>query len=116
MIMNIHHRGATISVTSNRPKSNQLALILSGILPGLGQFYNEDWAKGTGFFIASTVLDSMLFPENYLDILRLKVPLTADLVGRLLVIGVFRAWAIYDADRSVKRKNAVALSVQKPRA
>jgi hypothetical protein len=95
---------------SNRPKSNQLALILSGILPGLGQFYNEDWIKGAGFFIASTLLDGLLFPENYLDILRLKVSLTADIVGKLLVLGVFRAWAIYDADRSVKRKNAEALS------
>ncbi len=102
---------------SNRPKSNQLALILSGILPGLGQFYNEDWAKGAAFFIASTILDSLVFPENYLDILRLKVSLTGDLVARLLVVGVFRAWAIYDADRSVKRKNAAALtSIQKPPA
>lgn len=100
---------------SNRPKSNQIALILSGILPGLGQFYNEDWAKGAAFFIASTILDSFLFPENYLEILRLRVPLTAELSGRLLVLGVFRAWAIYDADRSVKRKNAAALSaVQRP--
>ncbi|HZR46802.1 MAG TPA: hypothetical protein VFA47_08870 [Candidatus Manganitrophaceae bacterium] len=95
---------------SNRPKSNQLALILSGILPGLGQFYNEDWVKGAAFFIASTLIDSLLFPENYLDLLRLKVPLTRDLAGRLLVVGVFRVWAIYDADRSVKRKNALALS------
>jgi hypothetical protein len=98
---------------SNRPKSNQLALILSGIFPGLGQFYNEDWVKGAAFFVASTILDSTLFPENYLDILRLKVPLTIDLAGRLLVVGVFRIWAIYDADRSVKRKNAIALSAER---
>lgn len=98
---------------SNRPKSNQLALILSGILPGLGQFYNEDWVKGAAFFIASTFLDSLLFPENYLDILRLKVSLTRDLAGRLLVVGLFRVWAIYDADRSVKRKNAIALSSER---
>lgn len=101
---------------SNRPKSNQLALILSGIVPGLGQFYNEDWVKGTAFFVVSTLLDSFIFPENYLDLLRLKVPLTRDLAGRLLVIGVFRIWAIYDADRSVKRKNAIALSSSKQTA
>lgn len=108
---------ARVNSKSNRPKSSQLALILSGILPGLGQFYNEDWAKGAAFFVASTILDSFLFPENYLEILRLKVPLTGELLGRLLLLGVFRVWAIYDADRSVKRKNAAALSsIQKPSA
>ncbi len=92
--------------SSDKPKSNQLALILSGLIPGLGQFYNEDWAKGAAFFIASTILDSALLPENYFDILRGNVPFSSGLLGRLLLLAAFRVWCVYDADCSVKRRNA----------
>ncbi len=90
----------------DKPKSNQLALILSGLMPGLGQFYNEDWGKGAAFFIVSTMLDSVLLPENYFDILQGNVPFSSGLLGRLLLLAAFRVGCIYDADRSVKRRNA----------
>lgn len=90
---------------SGKRKSNQIAFILSGIHPGLGQFYNEDWGKGVAFFVAFFFLSGLLLPENYLDILRMKVPMTRHLFLRLLLLGAFWAVSIYDADRSAKRRN-----------
>ena len=95
-------------------KSNQIALLLSGIHPGLGQFYNEDWLKGLVFFVGSLILTAYLLPESYLDILRMKIRVTGDLLLRLLLLGAFWGLSIYDADRSAKKKNA-ALSAP-PRA
>ena len=87
-------------------KSNQIAFILSGIYPGLGQFYNEDWLKGVVFFVSSFFLNGYLLPESYIDIIRMKVPLSGELLLRLLLLGSFWVLSVYDADRSAKRKNA----------
>lgn len=94
-------------------KSNQIAFILSGIHPGLGQFYNEDWLKGVVFFVGFFFLSAFLLPESYLDILRMKVPITGDLLLRLFLLAVFWALSIYDADRAAKRRNA-SLPAQQP--
>lgn len=91
---------------SGKQKSNQIAFILSGLHPGLGQFYNEDWGKGIVFFVSFFFLSGLLLPESYLDILRMKVPMTGHLFLRLLVLGAFWAVSIYDADRSAKKKRA----------
>lgn len=91
---------------SDKRKSNQIAFILSGIHPGLGQFYNEDWVKGIVFFVSFFFLNGLLLPESYLDILRMKVPMTGHLFLRLLLLGAFWVVSIYDADRSAKRRNA----------
>ncbi|MBI3805291.1 MAG: hypothetical protein HY282_16190 [Nitrospirae bacterium] len=91
---------------SGKRKSNQIALLLSGIQPGLGQFYNEDWLKGILFFVGFFFLLAFLLPESYLDILLMKVKMTGDLLFRLLMLGVFWGLSVYDADRSAKKKNA----------
>jgi len=96
--------------TTGKQKSNQIAFILSGIHPGLGQFYNEDWGKGIAFFVSFFFLSGLLLPESYLDILRMRVPMTGSLFLRLLVLGAFWAFSIYDADRSAKKKKKAALS------
>lgn len=95
---------------SNRPKSPQVAILLSGVIPGSGHLYNEDWVKGVLFLVASIFLDSFLLPADYLDVLRLRVPYTRELAFQLLTLALFRIYCIYDADRSVKKKNAAALS------
>ncbi len=92
--------------TARKRKSNQVACILSGIQPGLGQFYNEDWVKGIVFFVSYFFLSGWLLPESYLDILLMKVPATGNLLLRLLALAIFWGVSIYDADRSAKRKNA----------
>jgi TM2 domain-containing membrane protein YozV len=38
--------------------SPKLAIFLSAELPGLGQFYNRQWAKGAGFLVATLVVDA----------------------------------------------------------
>ena len=37
-----------------------VAGILSGLIPGLGQFYNRQWWKGAGFLVGFMVVDWML--------------------------------------------------------
>lgn len=36
-------------------KSPVLAGVLSGLMPGLGQFYCRQWGKGAGFLIGALV-------------------------------------------------------------
>lgn len=35
------------------PKNPTLAGVLSGLVPGLGQFYCRQWGKGAGFLIGA---------------------------------------------------------------
>ena len=93
------------SVGEGKKKSNQVAFILSGLLPGLGQLYNGDVAKGVAFLVGFIVLDALLRPEGWFDILRGKIPLTAGLIIRLGILAVFVVLSILDADRSAKAKN-----------
>ena len=90
-----------------KKKSNQLAFILSGILPGLGQFYNGDWAKGIAFLVGYTLLEGMLLPEGWWRILKGEVPLTTELFVRLAMLSAYFVFAVIDADRSAKNKNRV---------
>ncbi len=94
-----------MSSKSHQEKSAQVAIILSGIFPGVGQFYNGDMAKGAGFFIASLILDVYLLPEGYWDIIRGQIPLTLNLYLRILVLVLFRVAAVLDAERSAREKN-----------
>ncbi len=95
---------------SKKPKYNELAFILSGFLPGLGQFYNGEWKKGAVLFVANSIMEPILLPENWWDILRGRVPFSYGLVARVIVFASFRVWAVYDADRSARRINEEALS------
>jgi len=90
---------------SDQEKSSQIAIVLSGIFPGVGQFYNGDMAKGAAFFITSLILDVYLLPEGYWEIIQGKIPLTLNLYLRILVLVLFRIAAVLDAERSVRRKN-----------
>ena len=89
-------------------KSTQIAIVLSGLFPGIGQFYNGDMGKGAVFFIVSVLLDVYLLPEGYWDIIRGQIPLTLNLYLRIFVLVLFRVAAVLDAERSVRRKNTVS--------
>lgn len=41
-----------------RSKNPVVAGILSGLVPGLGQFYCRQWLKGVGFLIGALVVDA----------------------------------------------------------
>ena len=88
-----------------KKKSNQIAFILSGLLPGLGQLYNGDFAKGVAFLVGFIILDGLLRQEGWFDILKGNVPLTADLLLRLGILAAYTIFAVVDADRSAKNKN-----------
>ncbi len=94
-----------MSSKAAQEKSAQIAIILSGVFPGVGQFYVGDMAKGAIFFIASVVLDVYLLPEGYYAIIQGKIPLTLELYLRILVLVLFRVAAVLDAERSVRRLN-----------
>jgi hypothetical protein len=75
-----------------------VALILSGIFPGLGQLYLRAWAKGAGFFIAGVVaswaLSSLLSLD---DLLAGSLPHPLIAFGLLLALLVLFLWSIADA-------------------
>jgi len=93
---------------SGRKKSSKVAIALSGILPGAGQIYAEDLAKGVAFFIVSLILDAALMEDGYWDIVLGRVELTMSLYIRLLIIVLFRLGVLVDADRTVKRRNTIS--------
>jgi Family of unknown function (DUF5683) len=41
-------------------RSPKIAGLLSAVIPGLGQFYNRQWAKGAGFLLATMILEAAL--------------------------------------------------------
>ena len=45
---------------TKRARNPWVAGILSGLIPGLGQFYNRQWWKGAGFLIGFMVVDGLL--------------------------------------------------------
>ena len=75
------------------------ALILGGVFPGLGQFYNREWAKGTFFLIAGialTWLSTRALPRS-LDLASAPLPR-----GALAALGLLLAvwlWSLVDACR-----------------
>jgi len=77
-------------------KRNVVAAVLSGILPGAGQFYNRQWLKGIGFLVPVLVLSAFVRPEMLLP----DPSPTALLV--LVVILVLAIWSVMDAYRSDK--------------
>jgi len=102
-----HEKEKANQMIKKKQKSNQLALILSGLFPGLGQFYNGDWAKGAAFFMGYILLEGILLPEGWWNILRGGIPFTSGLLLRLAILSAYFVVAVIDADRSAKNKNRV---------
>jgi hypothetical protein len=77
-----------------------IALILSGLFPGLGQLYLRAWLRGTTFLLAggllTWVLGSLLEPEDLLAG-HLRHPML--LLGLLTALLVLVLWSLRDAWR-----------------
>ncbi len=89
-----------------RSRRANVALVLSAIFPGIGQFYNHDYAKGTAFLVSGIVLawiSSEMLPP--LDVL--LTGKVSEGLGRLLIVTllffVCFAYSMVDAYRSAKR-------------
>ncbi len=90
-------------------KNPWIAGILSGVLPGLGQFYNRQWGKGVGFLFGVVVLTVVLSSSVDQKALEraAEAGTTPDNLGLifllLLVILAVAVWSIADAARIAKR-------------
>jgi hypothetical protein len=83
-------------------RQQAIALILSGVFPGLGQFYNHQVRKGVVFLGAGIVLSWLLARAVPTDSLLLIQP-EARLIVPLCVLLVVWLWAIIDAWRGAGR-------------
>lgn len=92
-----------------KPKNPAIAGVLSGVMPGLGQFYCRQWGKGAGFLVGTVVLDAAFGLSA--EMLRLLPSfglgaqpenLTKFLIGSLLFLAL-AIWSIADAVRSAKQ-------------
>jgi hypothetical protein len=90
---------------ANQSKNPVIAGVLSGILPGLGQFYCRRWGKGAGFLVGMLVADAGTgMTQAVLDMLRsgrLPQDLTMFLIGSLLVLAI-AVWSVVDAVRTAR--------------
>src|SRR5262245_62084118 len=77
-----------------------VALILSGVFPGLGQLYNREWGKGAGFVLAGLVLSwlTMRALPGDLDEL-MSAPLPTSVLGALVLLLAVWIWSLVDAWR-----------------
>ncbi len=98
-----------MNVMETKAKNPWVAGILSGVLPGLGQFYNRQLGKGVGFLVGFLVLAGVLVSGIDLHMLEqamasgsqpedLWLLLAVEVLMLILVI-----WSVTDAARTAKR-------------
>lgn len=83
-----------------------MALVLSGIFPGLGQFYNRQHVSGALFLLAGIILSWLLGRATPADPMALARPgfrPGADLIVPLLVLLAVWVWSLVDAWRAAGR-------------
>src|SRR5437660_1998626 len=83
-----------------------VAGMLSGVLPGLGQFYNRQWLKGVGFLLGTMVVDAVLgVTAGMIKFFQSGAPPENTgqfLFGGLIVLALV-IWSISDAARTAQR-------------
>lgn len=90
-------------------KSPLIAGILSGLVPGLGQFYCRQWAKGGGFLVAAIAIDVLFgVSSGTVELLRsFGAPVSLGALGKLLIGSLLflaiAVWSILDAVRTAKQ-------------
>jgi hypothetical protein len=89
-----------------------VAFILSGIFPGLGQFYNGHHAKGAGFLVAGIALSWLMVRAMPTDVSALlavsgdgspQLAVMKALVAPTLVLLAIWLWSLIDAWRAAGR-------------
>jgi drug/metabolite transporter (DMT)-like permease len=96
-------------MATGRARNPWVAGLLSSVLPGLGQFYNRQWAKGVGFLLGvfglTVVLSSSVDPKALEQ--AAEAGTTPDDLGLifllLVVILAMAVWSIADAVRIAKK-------------
>ncbi len=83
--------------------------LLSGLLPGLGQFYNRQWVKGGGFLVGFVVVDGALgVSAGFLKFLQAASSgEPPENMGQLLIFSLFplaiAIWSVADAALTAKK-------------
>src|SRR3989338_6748304 len=96
------------------PRNPTLAGVLSGLMPGLGQFYCRQWGKGARFLAGAIVIDGGFgVSSGMLELLQsFGAPVSSDALGKLLLGSVLflaiAVWSILDAIRTAKRSSGGA--------
>ena len=89
-----------------------VAFVLSGIYPGLGQFYNRQPIKGAAFVVASIALSWFCvraLPTDVATLARLSaeppgtMPFGASLLVAVVVFLLLWIWSVVDAWRVASR-------------
>lgn len=89
-------------------KSPAMAGVLSGLMPGLGQFYCRRWGKGAGFLVGALVIDAGLgVSEGLMSLLQgalagTSLPNSGAILLRSLPLLALAAWSIVDAVATAK--------------
>ena len=95
--------------TPQKASRPAVAVLLSALLPGLGQFYNGQWGKGLGCLIGLLVIGGILSSSVDLDSLQRFADsgVPPQHIGRisflLLLLFIIAIWSVVDAGRSAKR-------------
>jgi hypothetical protein len=90
-------------------KNQVLAGVLSGLMPGLGQFYCRQWGKGAGFLIGAVTADaafgaSMGFFQLLQNLMSGSPPQNAgSIFFRSLPLFAIAIWSIVDAVKAARR-------------
>lgn len=101
-------------------RSPKVAALLSAALPGLGQFYNRQWAKGASFLLATLIIDAALdVTSETMSVFQSAFfgsqgdPINVgSFVLRMLPLVAIAMWSITDAARTAKASQRPANSVQ----
>lgn len=89
-------------------KNPTVAGVLSGLVPGLGQFYCRQWGKGAGFFVGALVIDAGLgVSEGMRSVLQGTLTGTLPLDSGFILLRslpflALAAWSVVDAVATAK--------------
>jgi hypothetical protein len=103
-------------VATSSTKNPVVAGFLSGVVPGLGQFYCRRWRKGLAFLIGATVLDGILgVSAGFIDLFTAILsggppqdPLVVTLKSLPLV--AIAGWSVVDAVKTTREGSAAGSS------
>ncbi len=94
---------------TKRARNPWVAGILSGLIPGLGQFYNRQWGKGAGFLVGFIAVDGLLgVSAGFLRLLQANPAEVlpedlAQLLPRSLAPLAVAIWSLMDAARVARK-------------
>lgn len=94
---------------SIHPKNPAIAGVLSGVMPGLGQFYCRQWRKGAAFLVGAIAVDASFgVSSGMLELLQSSGASASPdalrklLLGSLLFLAV-AVWSVIDAVRTARK-------------